>query len=146
MRNPSRRTLKNSVTTLIMPFAFGAFLTSLSTGCAGPDNEQTAKAVDKLSERLQMLLSEGDKTLDAVTSLSSDQALGEFKKLKQFEYRIVSLPLSLSSEAQEQQLNQLGAEGWECFSVVPGTTEFRVYCRKRPDTPLRFVPNSVLGR
>jgi len=57
----------------------------------------------------------------------------DFKSMGAWEYKIVELNLTQSSEQAEQQLNALGRERWECFQVTPqkkGSSHY--YFFKRP--------------
>lgn len=115
----------------------------LATGCNGGVDEKT---VDNLGQQIDAMIAKGDQTIEAMKNSSPEDALSELKKLRQWEYRVVKLPLSLPANEQEGALNSLGAEGWECFDPYTVGTDLRLLCKRRPETPLRYVPNSLLGR
>ena len=67
----------------------------------------------------------------------------EVDKLFRWEYRVQDLPVDLSAEDMEKRLAALGVDGWECFSIVPGTSSTRTTCKRRPKsaiTYLKFLP------
>jgi hypothetical protein len=120
--------MKNSIKYYLLPFLLVSF------GCE--DNP----ASDKLVEQV----------VDQFTG-TSDDAIQELNKLKQYEYKVLEYPLDRSQAQIELELNALGKESWDCFGSerVLSTDQkptLLVFCKRRPDTPLRFVPNSVLGR
>jgi|GEM_PF-1834566 len=73
----------------------------------------------------------------------SDAAVQEVRKLSIIEYKVVDFPIDISRSAIETQLAQLGGERWECLSVVPSNSGFRVFCHRRPESYLRYVPRWV---
>ncbi len=59
----------------------------------------------------------------------------DWKNMQSWEYKTVTLGNTEGGSAEEQ-LNQLGAEGWECFHVETG----RFYFKKPADSYLRHLP------
>lgn len=97
------------------------------------ETEEIAKAVsDKVGEILK----------DSTDSLPAK----EVKKLSQFEYKVFEMPVDSANEDFQDELNSLGEERWDCFDVKPITSEeegnssFLFFCKRRPFTPLKFVP------
>ncbi|MCC6954952.1 MAG: hypothetical protein IT290_12615 [Deltaproteobacteria bacterium] len=101
---------------------------------------------DFIPASLRNIFDSSGKVIGEAGSVSQE----ELKKLGQFEYRVVTLADGLSEEVLERDLNTLGKEGWECFSTQEvernGGPALRFFCKKRPFTPLRFVPQTLLGR
>lgn len=106
--------------------------------------------IDALHERMKHLIDSPDTSLQELANRSQETASGELSKLRQFEYRVVTFPLDAADASIEAKLNALGQEFWECFDTerteISGDGAIRVFCRRRPDTPLRFVPSTILGR
>lgn len=61
----------------------------------------------------------------------------DWKNMQSWEYKTIVLK-SISDESADDQLNRLGAEGWECFHVDSGT----FYFKKPADSYLRHLPFS----
>ncbi len=130
------------------------------SGCQNDANDETAPpatgatpvAQDSLS--FQGILDSMSKGL-GVSPSQVQEALGphgdalqaktkeEVDKLFRWEYRVQDLPADLSAEDMEKRLAALGADGWECFSIVPGHSSTRTTCKRRPKsaiTYLKFLP------
>jgi hypothetical protein len=63
----------------------------------------------------------------------------EVEKLFRWEYRVVELDATLSVPDFEQQLSELGNEGWECFDIAAGSAKTRVTCKRRPRSALNYL-------
>jgi hypothetical protein len=63
----------------------------------------------------------------------------EVDKLFRWEYRVVDVPVSPDPSELEKRLTELGAENWECFSVVPSPESLRVLCKKRPPSAINYL-------
>jgi hypothetical protein len=82
------------------------------------------------------------------------KSVDELKKLHQFEYQVIHMPASTSAVAIEGTLNKLGEERWNCFHVEKLVTaveerremKYVIFCKRPPETPLRFVPRTLIGR
>lgn len=67
----------------------------------------------------------------------------EWSKLFRWEYHVLDLPADMSAPDFESKLRELGQEGWEVFSVIPGTDGIRVSSKRRPPSAvayLKYVP------
>jgi len=108
---------------------------------------ELTKEISTESEEIARAVSEkvGELLKDSTDSLPAK----EVKKLSQFEYRVFEMPVDSSNEDFESELNALGQERWECFDVKPlvseeeGTGSFLFFCKRRPFTPLKFVPSGL---
>jgi len=107
----------------------------------GVDDASKA-AAEQYDEVVKILKDKGfiDKTTDSVE---------EFKKLHQMEYQILEFDSQTSKSLIEIELNSMGKNRWDCYQMHPVTTregerKLRFYCKRRPDTPLRYVPRSIL--
>jgi hypothetical protein len=85
---------------------------------------------------------------------NQDVPLKEIEKLQQREYTVIRLPFDTPMEKIEGTLNEFGKNRWDCFhieKVPPSNREEKVgsflfFCKRMPETPLRYVPQSILGR
>lgn len=72
---------------------------------------------------------------DAVQARTKD----EVEKLFRWEYKVVDVGSQLQSAEFESVLASLGAEGWECFSIIPTAETTRVSCKRRPRSALAYL-------
>lgn len=106
------------------------------------DSDEPSK-LQKLTEDLQQVAKE---TKDALTELVPDTqgvkegTQQEIEKLFIFEYKIVELAKDSSIQKMEEVLVDLGKDRWECFHIEPVPTGLQVFCKRRPKTPLRYIP------
>jgi len=116
-----------------------ALALSLTACDSGVDTEK----LEKLSRDLKNTLAgTKDKVVELSPSSRDIQSLttDEFKKLSAFEYKVSELPRSASAIELEAELSVLGVDRWECFQIDQTETHYRVFCRRRPATYLRYVP------
>ena len=131
------------------------------------DSSSESISTEKLREQLS---SKWDKLVE-----NPEVSVKEFKKLKQLEYKVVSVPERSSNASIETLLSSLGQERWDCRpggliadrlrgapgrasgrqgdsskerAAGPGTgdAEMIFVCKRTPDTILRYLPSSILGR
>ena len=103
----------------------------------------TTRAVEREFEELIDILQEKgliDKTVSSAE---------EIKKLYQIEYNIIEVDEHVSVNMVELELNAMGKNRWDCFYIHPindkdGNKKLRIYCKRGPDTPLRYVPRTIL--
>ena len=94
--------------------------------------EQMQVSVSDASKGAIELLGPHAKTLG---NLSSE----ELSKLFAWRYKVVDLAATTGPEEMERTLGELGAENWECFSILQLTDKIRVSCRKRPASALGYL-------
>ncbi len=70
----------------------------------------------------------------------SDQAQDEVKKLSTFEYLVKTYPNTTSDSDLQAEFTKLGQERWECFEILQVADQLRVFCSRRPETYLRYIP------
>lgn len=112
-------------------------------GCKSdqPTNEKPSPSI---LETFNSSVSDISKTIDSSTKETRESvqqlATEELEKLYKYEYKVVSLPASLSDQEMEAQLSELGRERWHCFhgETVNGST--RLICSRLPLSVLKFVP------
>ena len=64
-------------------------------------------------------------------------------KLRQVDYKVVSLQSSQSDEKLAATLSELGKDRWNCFEIVHVQEQLRVFCSRPAETPLRYIPSSL---
>jgi hypothetical protein len=85
-------------------------------------------------------------------SKSSTPPIEEVKKLSQLEYHMEVFQLEVEPNVVTERLDILGKERWDCFSsfgrprTEPQKPEMVVICKRTPETMLRYVPRSFIGR
>ena len=94
---------------------------------------------------------------DAIKGIKSQGgiSISEVDKLYQLEYTVVSFPLTSSAQRLEGALDELGKKRWDCFHVERSLKEnaqgeksaaLLVFCKRLPETFLRYVPKQFIGR
>ncbi len=108
--------------------------------------EALGQEIGKSSEEIAEAVSV--KIKDALKNSSETLPAQEIKKLRQFEYKVFDMPSTTSNEDLEIALNKLGVDRWECsaprITVQKESTQtfFKFFCKRRPFTPLRYVPRT----
>jgi hypothetical protein len=111
----------------------------MAMGC----ERETQDSLDKLvSKTIQV----SDAALEQVGSLNSDDAKKEFKKLNQFEYKVLSFKKDVSVKELEGSLTLYGTSGFDCSGPMVREEEFILICKKRPESLLRYIPQTFVGR
>ena len=114
----------------------------LLPGCSEPPSTQdsgTSEFTQDLKDTLHDAKRLLEQKLDPVAEDWQAKTSKEIEKLFALEYRVVTLDAELDSDAIEAELNDLGKERWECFSIRPDTKGLRVYCKRRPRSYLRYL-------
>lgn len=131
--------LRNFISRL---FPLLALLLSLSA-CNRDDRKS-------LHQAWQAVSGASDSALQELKKLSPEDAAAEYRKLRQFQYKVLTMPASEAPQKIEETLNAQGQEFWECFHIERrmerDIENYLVFCRRRPDTLLKFVPQTFLGR
>jgi hypothetical protein len=108
-------------------------LTFLAFSACNNSNNETEEQISELKSIASDLISKPEITIE------------EVNKLRQFEYKIVKFPSGSTSEEIHNQLNELGKEFWDCFAVEKSEeNDLFIFCKKKPETPLRYVPKGIL--
>ena len=109
---------------------------SKKAGKLGTELSKSSEEVAEIvSKKVGEVLKDSKETLPAQ----------EIKKLQQFEYKVVELPIETNSTGIESSLNTLGRERWDCSYLKQSQTSsesLRFLCKRRPFTPLRFIPRT----
>ena len=123
---------------------FAALLVaSAFCGCdKAADTKELQRQVGDLTKTVTDYVGEAETTKEAMTEIS---------KLQQYEYKILTVPADTTPVALQSSLNELGRERWDCFHVEkrlnpaePAKSELAMFCKRRPETPLRFIPRNLI--
>lgn len=101
---------------------------TIFTGCDKPLEQLDPKAIEDSFEELQS---------------GFKYSKEELMKLRQVDYKVVSLDKAQSDEQLAATLSQLGKDRWNCFEVVYINDELKVFCSRPTETPLRYIPSSL---
>ncbi len=139
--------MKQATLSIFRFASLSLLLLSSTLGCDSSRGGNPSFDQDKISAQIGDLINGVIK--------GSDAPLEELQKLHQFEYQIVRLSVDSSPKAMEGALDQLGKQRWDCFHVEKQTLldseqkkrrVFTFFCKRKGETPLRYVPRSILGR
>lgn len=117
-------------------------LTLVLIGCEGETPHIDRLQFEELGRKLDGLVQQAEQQVRRAPEVKeqvTDAAGEEVEKLFTFEYRVFDLPRDAAAPEVENRLATLGADRWECFHVEPLATELRVFCKRRPKTPLRYL-------
>ena len=108
------------------------------------DSKDTSKAVNEIGNEVEKL------TKTITNDVQQTEAPEELKKLQQWEYQIFTLPAATPPAELQGRLNDLGKERWECFHAekltsMDGPVELLMMCKRRPYTPLKYLPRQFVG-
>lgn len=105
--------------------------------------ETAEKNMQDLGRHVKQLRDKAGEKIDQLSSSKeqvSEMTSEEFEKLSIFEYKIEELPLKSETAEIEQLLSNLGKQRWECFDVLQTEKTLRIFCKRRPETYLRYIP------
>ena len=99
-----------------------------------------------VSEKLEALMAKTERQLENLGSTHQEVcevASSEVQKLFNYEYKLVALVEESGRKGIEAALNELGQDRWDCFQVVPVEGQLTAVCKRRPKTPLRYIPRMI---
>lgn len=105
-------------------------------GCDQANQEN----IDRVRDTLNQQLADAQKKVSEITKSTSTMTSEEVEKLFTLEYKVVELPQDMPAPEMEQKLSTLGQQRWECRSVVPNGAKLQIFCSRRPETYLRYIP------
>lgn len=125
---------------------------ALAVGC-DINRKQTEQAVKHIESQVN------DLSRSVGEFVANTDAPEELKKLQQFEYHSETVPLQIPASELTERLNTLGKDRWECFATerrpATGATaaasqetipeQLLILCKRRPATPLRYIPRTLIG-
>lgn len=124
-----------------IPFLLFTIVLSLA-GCQDL-KDNTPGELSKLKDQVTEL---GSSVKDYV---HSSNAPDEIKKLYQYEYKVLQYPIK-NLPLIEEHLSELGKDRWDCFDTEKLITEGKeptllVFCKRKPETPLKYIPKTLIG-
>lgn len=119
--------------------AFYLFLLFSTLGC----EKEHSKELDSI---ISKTLKVSDAALSQVENLSSEDAKTEFRKLAQYEYQVMSVAKEISAKELEGKLAVYGTQGYDCSGPILRTEDLLLVCKKRPESVLRYIPQTLVGR
>lgn len=108
-------------------------------GCSDPEKQ---RQLEETLQGIQRTLSEGmDHVTKAAPSREDVESIAgdELAKLSSIEYHVIDLDRDMSASQMDAVLVKLGAERWECFSITQIDDKIRIFCKRRPESYLRYV-------
>lgn len=106
--------------------------------------DNTPQEISKLKDQVSELT-------DSLSGyiVDSPSASTEIKKLYQYEYKILQYPIK-NLQLLEGHLSELGKERWDCFDTEKLISEGNeplliIFCKRKPETPLKYIPKTLLG-
>ena len=117
---------------------FALFFSLLSCDGSRPDPrmEDLKKDINKSLQDVRRFFSDHTPSTNEVTQKTST----ELNKLFAFEYRVIEIPADMPPIEVEKRLNGAGQERWECFNSCKSEGHVRFYCKRRPESYLRYIP------
>jgi hypothetical protein len=120
---------------------------------------------DSNSENLNKKIEDAIQSTFGDLGRTSKPHIEEFNKLSQIEYKVEIFQNDSSKTEIENRLNQLGKERWDCFSSFEKSIfinnkndsyentrsrniskETVILCKRMPETVLRYLPKSLIGK
>ena len=107
-------------------------------GCdtSSPDVRKLTDEFSRTVDDARKRLSDLTPSKDDIRSLTTD----ELAKLAVFEYKVIDIKKDTSTQDMQEVLAALGQERWECFDTQDYRESLRFFCKRRPQTYLRYVP------
>lgn len=134
----SKRAIRSAACVLML---LSGLLACESQESSRSDQEDAglSAVVNSLHEQLQGASQEVQDAVGPQAEAIQSRTKAEVDKLFRWEYHVVDVPSILGSAELEKQLTELGAENWECFSVLPLPESVRVVCKKRPLSAINYL-------
>jgi hypothetical protein len=113
-------------------FFIFTFLLIHLCGCQDPIDQQT---LDEMKSKVSNLSSQIAPIAGSISEKATDGAQAVFK----IEYRVETIQTPYSGQTVERRLNELGAERWDCFSILQTQDGIRITCKKIPYSMIRSL-------
>jgi len=109
-------------------------------GCSKSEDLEKVKkdleiTINKANKNIKELTQEYTKK-EKIEELTTD----EFEKLFTYEYKVSEFSLELSVQEIEEGFQKLGKDRWECFDIEKDEESYKVFCKRKPKTYLRYIP------
>lgn len=103
------------------------------------DDPKSSQAIDDLKRSVKDLQNSVSGSIAPAAREVQNLASGEVDKLFSIEYKVVQIPNDAPVNTLEVTLAQLGADRWECFSMLERAGATVISCHRRPTSYLRWV-------
>jgi hypothetical protein len=113
---------------MIYTLIFSLLSLFIFCGCQSDISEQT---IETIKSKALDVTKEVEPIANQVYSATTDHT----NKIFKYEYKTISV--DMNSNQLETTLNQLGADRWDCFAVVPNNDKLNVICKRLPYGVLR---------
>jgi hypothetical protein len=123
---------------------FLLFIAVVTGGCGAEEPKKADEdALQKLWSKTRQV---SGQALEQVSKLETEDAKREFKKLSQFEYRVIPFPRDVNPTELQSSLGTLGEEGFDCSTPILRESDLLITCKRKPESLLRYVPPGLLGK
>lgn len=122
-----------------------AALVPFLSGCNDPKQQQQ---LDEVVRGLQDAIGRAAESMDGIAPAAKDvsQMTGEeLSKLYSWEYVVKEFNWDTPTEKMNEELVALGRDRWECFATVNEASKTRIFCKRRPETYLKYLSHVVPG-
>ena len=106
------------------------------------ENEPASEEDSELWVQIQQLYERARAAGEQVPASAVDWVRQDMEKIGDWEYRVVAL--AGSAESMEKELNELGQDRWECFSVQADGKQARLFFKRPAKSYVGSVPVSSL--
>lgn len=108
--------------------------------------EGGSEATDATVDFVTGLYNKAKETGETTTASARDWVMDDLKKGGAWEYRVVQTTAA-EAEALEAEMNKLGEQRWECYSVVPGNNgDVTIFLKRPARSMIRSLPARDLLR
>lgn len=116
------------------------FLILLTLALSGCDqSNQNSEALNEVMRSVKQLQESVTGNIAPAAKDLQSAATSEVDKLFAIEYKVLELPFAVGGEEMEKQISALGADRWNCFSIIPRDQSIIVTCQRRPMSYLRYA-------
>lgn len=88
-----------------------------------------------LKDLKESLQSEYQQRHSQVSALAED----EIEKMFAIEYKVFEIAEKNNVNILEDELNKFGKERWDCFFIDKNAESYRLFCRRKPKSYLRYA-------
>ena len=130
-----------------MRFFLGlALISALATGAAAQGEAAAeAEAESDIWTEIRSLYEKAKEAGEQVPGDVADWLKEDLARIGDWEYRLISVS-SFSDETVEAELNELGAERWECFAVLHTGGRTRLFLKRPARGYLKHIPITDLWK
>ncbi len=113
------------------------FIIVILAGCE--QSNQNSEALNEVMRSVRQLQESVTGNIAPAAKDIQSAASTEVDKLFAIEYKVLELPFAVAGAEMEKQISALGADRWNCFSIIPRDQSIIVTCQRRPMSYLRYA-------